>query len=46
MRPLRFMAAGNYSHMVSYPAWHHCVSTSAGNFYEFVKISFLFGIIG
>lgn len=46
MGPLRFMAAGNFPHMVSYPAWHHCVSTSAGNFYESVKISFLFGIIG
>ncbi len=46
MGPLRFMMTGNYSRMVSYPAWHHCVSTSAGNFYESVKISFLFGIIG
>ena len=84
MGPLRFIMTGNYSRMVSYPAWHHCVSpsqetfriwflirhgtiafhlhrklsaygflsgmaplqfTSAGNFYESVKISFLFGII-
>lgn len=46
MGSLHFMAAGNFPHMLSYPAWHHCVSTSAGNFYESVKISFLFGIIG
>lgn len=45
MGPLRFTSTGNCSHMVSYTAWHHCVSTSAGNFYESVKISFLFGII-
>ena len=31
MGPLRFTSTGNCSHMVSYPAWHHCVSTSAGN---------------
>ena len=24
--PLCFNSAGNCSHMVSYPAWHHCVS--------------------
>ena len=28
MGPLRFMMTGNYSRMVSYPAWHHCVSPS------------------
>ena len=32
MGPLRFMAAGNFSHIVSYPAWHHCVSPSQETF--------------
>jgi hypothetical protein len=27
MAPLSFTAAGNYSRIVSYSAWHHCVSS-------------------
>ena len=32
MGSLRFMMTGNFSHMVSYPAWHHCVSPSQETF--------------
>ena len=32
MGPLRFMMTGNFPHMVSYPAWHHCVSPSQKTF--------------
>ena len=30
--PLCFNSTGNYSRMVSYPAWHHCVSPSQETF--------------
>ena len=32
MGPLCFNSTGNYSRMVSYPAWHHCVSLSQETF--------------
>ena len=40
MGPLRFMTAGNFSHMVSYPAWHHCISPQQETFMNLSKLRF------
>ena len=38
MVPLRFIPAGNFSQMVSHPAWHHCVSYRQETFREWCPI--------
>ena len=38
MAPLRFITAGNYSRIVSYPAWLHCVSYRQETFRKWFPI--------
>ena len=38
MAPLRFIPAGNFSRMVSYPTWYHCVSCRQETFREWFPI--------
>ena len=38
MAPLRFIAVGNFSQIVSYPAWLHCVSYRQETFREWFPI--------
>ena len=38
MAPLRFISTGNFSQIVSYPAWRHCVSSQQETFHKWFPI--------